>query len=553
MKIIFPNIFSCLLIIIFISCGVENQITENNKTLDVQLAESPDHYLPFCSVKNINKHISSLTVVPLARYNPLTDNVEKYLLETSTSLENNSYSLKCRNAVWSDGELFSMEDLWFTLKVLQHPDFESPYKKLYDFITEVHSISEREGEVRIKGFSFAQQELLDFLYPMPSHFWDKEGIFENVGIQSSFWDTASTDLKAKTAIIIESIQKNISSLSVPTLGPYKITTKNSEKWQFEKINNHWTNNLPNWKPNVEKISFQFIKLAATREALMRDNSLDVVSGFSIPVSTRMENDDAINYNTVKAQNPVVYYFPFNLKDPILSDIKVREALRRTIPIQLFIEKVLEGNAKQVATFFHPKSLFFNAQVDIPKLDIDKAKLILSESGWSDNDGDNILDKKGKKLIVEILLRKQSKEGMQLVEMWKDNAEKAGIQLKIKLLDARTINSLVKKGEFQMYSTASVTPLKYYDPSSRWHSQGKRNLIGYANDSVDLIINEILDTKLSDEALEKRYFDIQELVSKDIPAIFLYTKESTVFYKDDWTAPITSLESPGYYIKYMTRK
>ena len=74
--------------------------------------------------------------------------------------------------------------------------------------------------------------------------------------------------------------------------------------------------------------------------------------------------------------------------PILSDVRVRRAIRMAIDVETIGKEFFHGYANQVWTeFFRPP---YNV-CDIPKPDYDPeaAKALLEEAGWIDQDGDGV--------------------------------------------------------------------------------------------------------------------------------------------------------------------
>jgi len=84
--------------------------------------------------------------------------------------------------------------------------------------------------------------------------------------------------------------------------------------------------------------------------------------------------------------------------PILSDIKVRTALSKAIDRNLLVE-VGYGDAGRATCNLVPAPEMYAAadNTDCLTQDLEGAKALLEEAGWTDSDGDGIRDKDGKKL------------------------------------------------------------------------------------------------------------------------------------------------------------
>ncbi len=221
--------------------------------------------------------------------------------------------------------------------------------------------------------------------------------------------------------------------------------------------------------------------------------------------------------------------------PVLSDVKVREALRYAIDKQLIVDTLLSGNVK-VGNSVVPSGAFGCPQ-PASAYDPEMAKKLLDEAGWVVG-ADGIREKGGVRMSLKITttagnqLREQTEQV--LVEMFKQ----VGIELVIENVPSDVLfagwesNGLRKHGQFDilLYTTGP-----YLDPDSHlftnYHSAriptadnegAGNNYSRYSNPDVDAWIDEaagITDT----EARKELYCKVAEQINKDIPREFLYER------------------------------
>lgn len=228
--------------------------------------------------------------------------------------------------------------------------------------------------------------------------------------------------------------------------------------------------------------------------------------------------------------------PADAPHPILSDLKVRQALQMAIDKDLIVETLLSGNVR-VGTSVLPTGTFACPQPP-SKYDPDGAMALLEEAGWKDTNGDGIREKDGVKLSLKItstagnLLREQTEQV--LVEMFRP----VGIELVIENVPSDTLfaswdeNGLRKHGKFDilLYTTGPGP-----DPDSHlfnnYHSASiptadnegaGANYSRYINDDVDGWLDEAYG--LTDIAARKQlYCNVAKQINQDIPRIYLYER------------------------------
>jgi peptide/nickel transport system substrate-binding protein len=85
--------------------------------------------------------------------------------------------------------------------------------------------------------------------------------------------------------------------------------------------------------------------------------------------------------------------------PFLSDIRVRKALSMAIDRALLVQIGYGIAARPTCNIVPSPEMFASDNVDCIPQNMDGAKALLEEAGWTDSDGDGVRDKDGKKLAV----------------------------------------------------------------------------------------------------------------------------------------------------------
>lgn len=88
--------------------------------------------------------------------------------------------------------------------------------------------------------------------------------------------------------------------------------------------------------------------------------------------------------------------------PPTNDINVRKALNFAVDRQMIVDSVLAGQAEAIWGGMIPEGRFgYNADIaNTWSYDPEKAKALLAEAGWTDTDGDGVVDKDGQPMVIK---------------------------------------------------------------------------------------------------------------------------------------------------------
>ncbi|MCU0831712.1 MAG: peptide ABC transporter substrate-binding protein [Rhizobiaceae bacterium] len=120
--------------------------------------------------------------------------------------------------------------------------------------------------------------------------------------------------------------------------------------------------------------------------------------------------------------------------PILSDIKVRQALSMAIDRQVLVDVGYGEAGRPTCNLVPAPAMFASDNTGCLKQDIEGAKALLAEAGWADSDGDSILDKDGKKLslLYQTSVNPVRQDFQALIKGWWNSI---GVEVELKSIDA----------------------------------------------------------------------------------------------------------------------
>jgi len=416
-----------------------------------------------------------------------------------------SYSIFLKkNVHWHDGEKFSADDVIFTIKTIQDPEYNSPLRNIWQGV-KMEKVDEFTILFKLNNV------YAPFLHNLtagilPKHLW--------AGISGQNFPLAVYNLKP------------IGS------GPYKFKkfTKNKEGKieSMELIRNEsfyllFENRIQG--PFINNIIIKFYNNQETLTDAYQKRQIDGLS--SLATFNQSEIRNGLNIYEIKL--PIYYAVFFNQnKSKILADRTVRLALSHAVNKEEIIDKVLNGKGIKVDSPFLPDWPNYTSETKIYDFALDHAINILEADNWIDSNNDNIREKgEGEeKIELEIsLLATNWSEIKQTAELIKEQWEKIGVKVNLETSEATDIQKdYIRPREYEAILFGEILSANP-DPFAFWHSSQKKdpglNLSLYQNKEVDELLQDARQT-LDQELREEKYAEFQKLLIEDVPCIFLYS-------------------------------
>ncbi len=308
-------------------------------------------------------------------------------------------------------------------------------------------------------------------------------------------------------------------------GPYKLVEwVSGEKIVLESNSDYFEG-----QPYLKRVVYRIIPDPTTQFLELRTGNLDFM-GLSPLQYDRQTDTPAFRrlYSKYRYLNFGYTYLGYNLRRPMFQDKRVRQALSFAINKQEIIDGVLLGYGAIATGPYKPDTWAYNAQVVRYDYDPQRARTLLAEAGWSDHDGDGVVDKDGVPLAFTIVTNQgndlRSKTGEIIQHRFRD----IGVDVKLRIVEWATfLKEFINPGKFDatiLGWSGGPEPDQY----NIWHSSktapGQLNFIGYVNPQVDELLEE--GRRIFDQDQRKSYYDrFQEILAEEQPYTFLYIPEA----------------------------
>ena len=215
------------------------------------------------------------------------------------------------------------------------------------------------------------------------------------------------------------------------------------------------------------------------------------------------------------------YLGFNMRDPILSDVRIRHAIGYAIDRQSLIDYLRRGLATPSVGVISPANWAFEPNVFEFTYDPERAKQLLDEAGFPDPDGD------GPRARMLLSLKVSSTEYNRLQSaVLQQNLHDVGIEADVRMYEFATLYADIIKGNFQMYTlqwaggaTADPDILSRAIQSRQVPPAGFNR--GHLSDlELDRLIDEATLATTPEER-RARYGEVQQRVAELAPYISLW--------------------------------
>jgi peptide/nickel transport system substrate-binding protein len=276
------------------------------------------------------------------------------------------------------------------------------------------------------------------------------------------------------------------------------------------------------RPRNDGLVFRFVPDEIMRGLELRKGTMDlVVNDIGPDIVHQLEESPTLQ--TVQSPGTDYQYIGVNLRDPILRDVRVRQALAYAVDRDAIVNYLRRGLATPAVGMMPPIAWAFEPDVFRFTHDPAQAKRLLDEAGYPDPDGD------GPATRFTLSMKVQSIEFSRLQSVViQQSLQDVGIGLDIRMYEFATLYADVLKGNFQLY-TLQWTGGFAADPDilrRAFHSQQTPpsgfNRGYFNNPHVDALIDRA--TVSTDRNERQRLFsEVQRILAKEVPYISLWNK------------------------------
>lgn len=162
-------------------------------------------------------------------------------------------------------------------------------------------------------------------------------------------------------------------------GPFKFVERvQNEKIVLDRNDAYWGK-----KPYLDRIIFRPMPEPSARVNALLAGEVDFIA-VPPPDSIQGLVDAGYSLSIAEGRNvPHIWYIHLNMKDPILQDVRVRQAIEHAIDKEGMATSLLRDTAYRAEGLQAPGNLSFDPDFKIYPYDVEKAKGLMAEAGHAD--------------------------------------------------------------------------------------------------------------------------------------------------------------------------
>jgi len=498
----------------------------------------PEQLNPLTSNDASASEILGYIVESLLQRDPRTLELKPYLAETRPSISQDklAYTFKIRRDVhFQDGRPLTGEDVLFSIKAIKCPLVNAPFLRVYyDSVVDARLLDTYTIQFKIKEPYFLNESVLGEISVLPRHYYDPSNLLKNVTVADM--QKSAAQLSSSVKQFAENFNQNYSRNPMAS-GPYKFQSwKTGREVSLIRDENYWGNGKPGIdRPYLDRHLYRIINNPDAALVTLKSGGLDMMN--LTPVQqVRGTNSERFKSEFKKYEYfaPNYSYIGWNNNHPIFRDKRVRQAMTYFTNREQLVKSVLFGLGEVVNSPIY----FFRPEYDknLPRYPFDPKKglELLKEAGWSDTDGDGVLDKviDGKKtpLRFEIKVNSGNTTRKSVALALQDELKKNGIDASVRELDWTIFLDDVQNHKFDAVLLGWAMPVSESDAYQVWHSSQAANkgsnFISFKNARVDQILEQYRREFDPKKRIEL-YREFQRILSDEQPYTFLFIGKSVV--------------------------
>ena len=277
-------------------------------------------------------------------------------------------------------------------------------------------------------------------------------------------------------------------------------------------------------PAIQRLRFAVVPDAMTRALELQKGSADVaVNAFPADMAWSLRRNPHLVVASVPGNN--VQYITFNLRDPYLRHVRVRQAIAAAINRPLIITALLHGQARLAESLLPPEHWAYAANGDPIVYDPARARMLLEQAGFTAGaDG----------IRFHLQMKTSTDETARLLSMvLQQELRQVGIALDIQSYEFATFYADISQGRFGLYSLRWIggnedPDIFRYALATASEPPHGANRGDYSNPEVDALLQQAAEET---DAAQRRlaYAQVQSIVARDLPVLPLWYTNSEVIY------------------------
>ena len=303
-------------------------------------------------------------------------------------------------------------------------------------------------------------------------------------------------------------------------GPYRFVSQRIDRdVVLERAASYWGP-----MPHIERVRFAVVPDATTQALELQKGSADVAVNALTPDMINVLKQDS-QLAVEDGPGTRLNYVVFNVRDPILKDVRVRQAIAFAINRPLIIHCLYRDQARLASSLLPPQHWAWNG--DTAKYDYDPARAngLLDAAGYRRGAGG---------IRLHLSMKTSTDETVRLLSViLQQQLAQIGIALDLRSYEFATFYADLTKGAFQMAPSRWIGGneqpdiFRYAFSKASFPPHGS-NRGYYANAELDALLEDAAATTAQPRQRDD-FAKVQQILSRDLPAMNLWYLDTVVIH------------------------
>ncbi|MCC6281954.1 MAG: hypothetical protein IT262_15225 [Saprospiraceae bacterium] len=575
----FKKTYALQLLLLVLLTGACTDIDKDKKTdvVNVRLEGAPTTMNAFLTSSAYSLFVCNQVFQTIGNLDPNTLEMKPLLVKNIPTVRNVTegnykgllaYDFELLDgAQWDNGTPITANDVIFSLKIIFHPGLPTQnWSSFFQALqaVEVDPANPKKFTVYYKEYYMLALESMCQFFIYPAYNYDPNNRLSAIPL-SDFLDktkiaalaTSNNDLKTFAEEFNLPKYANDKS-AISGSGPYRFESMNDQAAVVLKKENWWGDKLAAEVPMLtvypQKLVYKVVKDEAAAENMLKTGDLDIVTGLNAAKFVELKSNAALTEKyDFKTLGSIQYArWIFNLRSPKLSDVRVRRALAQVIDYEYALKTALQGLAQGIVGPVNPAKSYYAKDLKPYSMNIAAARQLLTEAGWTDTDGNGIVDKMiGKQRVemsIDLLAPITNKINELLANSLRETALQAGVKINVIGADINKITADTKSGNYESAFLGAQLFPGHIELYSRFHSASLSpagdNRTAFADARADSLIVAIR-TNPDEDQRKALYLQIQHLLYEQLPEVPLFAPMQRIIVANKFDY-VLSANRPGFY-------
>ena len=284
-------------------------------------------------------------------------------------------------ARWGDGVPVTTKDVLFTLEVGRDPQSGLANAEMYRRIPRIDAVDDKTFVVHETKLTYDYNALGDF-HILPEH------------LERPVFAKDPATYRNRTVFDTDPTNPGLA------FGPYRIASVTpGSRIDLDRNPTWWGD-----PPAFDHITLKGIENTAALEANLLSGEIDMIEGsvgLSLEQALAFEKRNGDRFKVAYKPGLVFEHIDPNLDNPILADVRVRQALMYGSDRAAIDKRLFGGRQPPAATFVSPLDWVYAADLPPYPFDPKRAAALLEEAGWKPGPDGTRVDAQGHPLRLEL--------------------------------------------------------------------------------------------------------------------------------------------------------